>query len=224
MQSDEHGWLAGLASTSDGDTEVTFPSFLSQRRVGSIPTGSQPVPTKLLMPRATPELQRSAADMTGLGEVSEAALLHNLFLRYCQDEVYTTIGNILVSVNPYKSVPLYGPEAYEMYRAGSAIKSSESDTSTSEEGSTAQAAVPAGRRDSLSRKEVAALPPHLFSLSEAAYTELVQTHRDQALIMSGESGAGKTEAAKLAMRYLTDRTLGQGGEAATIARRVTQVI
>ena len=89
MPSPEHGWLAGTATTGAGDeSEITIAPSLSKRRVGTISIKS--VPTASLVSRATPELDRVESDMTSLGEVSEAALLHNLFLRYLRDEVYTT--------------------------------------------------------------------------------------------------------------------------------------
>lgn len=43
--------------------------------------------------------------------------------------------------------------------------------------------------------------PHVFALSEKAYRKMVTNHRPQAVIISGESGAGKTESAKLILHY-----------------------
>ena len=47
-----------------------------------------------------------------LMHVNEATLLHNLRLRYAKDLIYTYVANILIAVNPYKSLPaLYAPTA-----------------------------------------------------------------------------------------------------------------
>ena len=73
------------------------------------------VPLSELRPR---EASASCVgDMTELTDVSEPALLHNLYLRFCADHIYSSVGGILVSVNPYKAVPrLYDERAVSHYR------------------------------------------------------------------------------------------------------------
>jgi len=46
------------------------------------------------------------------------------------------------------------------------------------------------------------LPPHIFALAEETYRAMKQEKSDQCTIISGESGAGKTVAAKQIMQYI----------------------
>ncbi|KTF74521.1 hypothetical protein cypCar_00050071 [Cyprinus carpio] len=45
------------------------------------------------------------------------------------------------------------------------------------------------------------MDPHIFAVSEEAYKQMARDEKNQSIIVSGESGAGKTVSAKYAMRY-----------------------
>lgn len=62
------------------------------------------------------------------------------------------------------------------------------------------------------------LDPHIFAVAEEAYTKLEREQRDQSIIVSGESGAGKTVSAKYAMRYFA--TVGGNATETQIERKV----
>ena len=47
--------------------------------------------------------------------------------------------------------------------------------------------------------------PHLFAIAEEAFAEMLRDGRNQTIVVSGESGAGKTVSAKYIMRYFATR-------------------
>jgi len=105
-----------------------------------------------------------------LDDISPEAFQENLKLRYSKDRIYTYIGEVLISVNPYKQMPIYGGEDVKRYH-GTAMYQN---------------------------------PPHVFALAEAAYSGMRRNQADCCVVISGESGAGKTEASKHILRYIAE--------------------
>ena len=129
----------------------------------------------------------TAEDMTQLSHLHEPAVLDNLRRRFEEGHVYTRTGLICIAVNPYSwevSRPLYA------------------------------AAVGARHREA-SGPDAARLPPHAYAPAERAFRALPRPladgGRDQSMLVSGESGAGKTETVKIVMEYLAAATPGRDG-------------
>eukprot|EP00455_Lapot_gusevi_P004062 TRINITY_DN11669_c0_g1_i1.p1 TRINITY_DN11669_c0_g1~~TRINITY_DN11669_c0_g1_i1.p1 ORF type:complete len:144 (-),score=8.80 TRINITY_DN11669_c0_g1_i1:12-443(-) len=69
-----------------------------------------------MIPVQQTTLNRVYDNLVDLDEFGEGAILHQLRCRYLQDRIYTFIGSILVSINPYKLLPLYTNSVMEKYR------------------------------------------------------------------------------------------------------------
>jgi myosin heavy subunit len=142
-------------------------------------------------------------DLVNLDDLNEATILHSLYLRFQYDRFYTSVGTILVSLNPFKWVAeLYTEEVMKFYR---------------------------DNRFSPSDK-----PPHVFDLAERSFGGLLEDGKSQAIIISGESGAGKTEAAKKCVSYLAaaaeqvnegdDGNKGEAGETKNDGSTITVTV
>ena len=57
-----------------------------------------------------------ADDMAELTHLNEPSVVHNLRMRYQADLIYTYSGLFLVTVNPYRPLPIYTNEYMKMYR------------------------------------------------------------------------------------------------------------
>ncbi|XP_072980214.1 myosin-17-like isoform X3 [Typha angustifolia] len=68
--------------------------------------------------------------------------------------------------------------------------------------------------------EIGELSPHCFAIAEAAYRAMIHEGKNNSILVSGESGAGKTEATKMLMRYLAFL----GGRSGTEGRSVEQQV
>jgi myosin heavy subunit len=65
------------------------------------------------------------ADISNLIELhllTENAILHLLRNRFRQDRIYTFVSSILVAVNPFRDLPIYGLDMIERYRRNPAAQ------------------------------------------------------------------------------------------------------
>ncbi|XP_053720613.1 unconventional myosin-Ie isoform X3 [Synchiropus splendidus] len=114
-------------------------------------------------------------DMVLLTKINEDAIVDNLKKRYMDDYIFTYIGPVLISVNPFKQMPYFGEKEIEMYQGAAQYEN----------------------------------PPHIYALADNMYRNMMIDSENQCVIISGESGAGKTVAAKYIMSYIS-RVSGGG--------------
>lgn len=61
-------------------------------------------------------LEYGKGDFVLLDEITKDAFMENLKLRFQKERIYTFIGEVVVSVNPYKTLDIYGPDQVKEYQ------------------------------------------------------------------------------------------------------------
>ncbi|XP_076236580.1 unconventional myosin-Ie [Calliopsis andreniformis] len=107
-------------------------------------------------------------DMVLLPKITEETIIENLRKRYMDDYIFTCIGPVLVSINPFKQMPYFGEKEIQIYQGAAPYEN----------------------------------PPHIYALADDMYRNMLIDNENQCVIISGESGAGKTVAAKYIMSYI----------------------
>ncbi|XP_052362303.1 unconventional myosin-Ie-like [Oncorhynchus keta] len=108
-------------------------------------------------------------DMVLLSKINEDAITDNLKKRYMDDYIFTYIGSVLISVNPFKQLPYFTDREVDLYQGAAQYEN----------------------------------PPHIYALADNMYRNMMIDCENQCVIISGESGAGKTVAAKYIMGYIS---------------------
>ncbi|KAJ8338766.1 hypothetical protein SKAU_G00355520 [Synaphobranchus kaupii] len=132
-----------------------------------------------------PDILVGENDLTALSYLHEPAVLHNLRVRFLEsNHIYTYCGIVLVAINPYEQLAIYGEEVINAY----------------------------------SGQNMGDMDPHIFAVAEEAYKQMARDERNQSIIVSGESGAGKTVSAKYAMRFFA--TVGGSANDTNVEEKV----
>ena len=116
-------------------------------------------------------------DLVTIDYLHEASVLKNLEVRFMREEIYSYVGNILVAINPYRSLACYTSDQVTQYW----------------------------------QQPFGSQPAHVFALTNEAYNVMMKEQRNQSILVSGESGAGKTETTKYILRFLAAVSSGSTG-------------
>jgi myosin heavy subunit len=121
-------------------------------------------------------------DMVYFHHLHEPAIVNNIMVRYLKHNIYTRAGELLIIMNPYKlirdkdGVSIYDNIYMKQYRVSS------EGTGQGKGGN----------------------PPHIFEVANRAFLRMSKEKKPQSIVISGESGAGKTETTKQIMQFVAN--------------------
>ena len=110
-------------------------------------------------------------------DFSEGTILHHVKKSFLiEKHIYTYVGDVIVAVNPYQMLDIYGEKQLKYYIENVKDEAGNSD-----------------------------LIPHVYGVAGKAFKTLSVTGKSQKCVdQSGESGAGKTETTKKVLYFLAE--------------------
>ncbi|XP_044189031.1 unconventional myosin-Vb isoform X1 [Thunnus albacares] len=178
----EDVWKAAEITRDYKEGESVLHLKLEDETPLEYPVGQKSNPLPFLR---NPDILVGENDLTALSYLHEPAVLHNLRVRFLEsNNIYTYCGIVLVAINPYEQLQIYGEEVINAYTG----------------------------------QNMGDMDPHIFAVAEEAYKQMARDERNQSIIVSGESGAGKTVSAKYAMRFFA--TVGGSANDTNVEEKV----
>jgi myosin-5 len=189
-RSHEWGWRAGyLVESSKGNTTVRLDQVSPETSSEPLMLPSSAIGDGDIVMANEYQISKEGTpicphDLISLTFLHEPAVVECLHQRYEEDQIYTATGPVLLALNPFQSIRgLYGESNMKKY-----WEKAERNTKDS-------------------------LPPHVYAIADNAFRSMMRrldetlgeetpVGCDQSILVSGESGAGKTVTAKFVMKYL----------------------
>ena len=164
-------------------------------------------------------------DLIDLPVLDSSTILEAVRVRYARGTIYTNTGPILLAVNPLRNIEgLYSDETRGMYMSRGEGRPA-SDDGVGTLGGIGRLSPPSSPgADLVARAPSAPLPPHVYATADDAYRAMkrgmetsvllsspgpggrgsggAEAPADQSILVSGESGAGKTVSTKIVLDYL----------------------
>lgn len=188
----EYAWIPAIKEGSnDAVAQVRVPQYSSEQATicdgGATAKGweDEEVPLKEYNRGVLPMQNvnesgflKAYPDMVNLPFLHEAALLYNLKERHRLGKPYTRTGDIIIAVNPFQwFTEIYTEKVRNRYARVLVWENTEGDPRSTVE-------------------------PHVYETSALSYKGLAFDGNDQSILVSGESGAGKTETVKICMNHM----------------------
>lgn len=192
IRSEEYGWIPARIVQQDKNTaKVAIPQYDSEEHImsdggkGAVGFKSAIVKLKDYANNVLP-LQNVGADgklnvaddMVDLPYLHEGAILYNLKARHIAAKPYSRVADIIIAVNPYQWITDLYADKVRMHYAQKIVW---------------------GKTD---RDPRIGLAPHIYEISSLCYKGLAVNKQNQSILVSGESGAGKTETVKICMNHI----------------------
>ena len=208
----------------DIELELVSDEFAVEKEVHDIEGGDDncyELPKSSIHPYDPSHEDTNILDVSKLSSLNEGALMYVMQNRLQDDCIYTLCGDVLISVNPFKSIN----RLYDIFLFSSFLKSDNIRKAFNHDkklqplashmnilGLQCSKETMSSHISKLQNKKGV---PHIYTIAQRAKDYLIrpvdlygkQVSINQSIIISGESGAGKTEASKHIMKYLCFSTV-----------------